>query len=453
MRGRAPSASVRVDVDTRGRPVEELDAPEALPVEALETGGIITRSSLQRGRSLAPGIQKSAFYWRDVVHGPPPRRAEKGDCVHVTWHSADDSGDVRLSFTSLVHVDPGMDKDSAHDDIIQVEERVYVQRRLLQEFIDRERAFTDRVALRMRSRLAQSMVTQRRYANTLTWAWAVTTMLVLIRFQAKAGTAVIRGFRSVMRGLVALPDAILTHTERASIHLGSRSGRRWLKRAIRDPTVATPQEKAGVLVWLVFATTAWLLVIAALFATVLSPWDTFFKAELGDFFFGLGNAVGIPLPPSETFFVARSLQMGTLLGTLTAGFFVGAIGLVLGKMLGSWMLYLMGDSLFDTLNKKSGPRVKKGLAWLQRSASKRGFLYATIISAIPAAPDPLIIPFAVSGMRFRSYMFAIALGTVVKFALLAWLIVSIGAQDVSCFMAHPFRNMGLGDPLDPITCT
>lgn len=439
---RAPCS--RVQAGGAERRIEVVASEDARSLPEIDRGGIVARCAVTRGRTLAPGIQKTPYYWRDVVHGPPPRRRERGDCTHITFHGSDDSGDVRLSFGTLVRVDPGMSKDSALDDIIHVEERLYVQRRLLQEFIDRERNFTDKVALRMRSRLAHSMVKQRRYANRVEQAWMASALIGWIRFQARAGNASIRGFRAFMRGLVALPDAILTQTERASVHLASKSGRRWLKRAIRDPTAATPQEKAGVLVWLAFATTAWVLVIAALFATVLSRWDAFFQAELGDFFLALGNAVGVPLPPSETAYVARLIEMAEIFGRLAPAILIAAVGVMAGKILGSWMLYLMGDSLFDGLNKKSGPKLKRALHALQRSATKRGFLYVTIISAIPAAPDPLIIPFAVSGMKFRSYMWAIAFGTILKFAILAGLIVWIGADRVGAFMEHPFRTMGIG---------
>lgn len=405
-------------------------------------GGIVARPSIARGRNMSPGIQQAQYYWRDVVHGPPPRRRERGTCLHVTWHGSDDSGDVRISFTTIVRVDSGVDKESVWDDIIHVEERTNVQRRLLQEMIDRERHFTDRVCLRMRSRLAQSMVDQRRRANDIETPWVATMVLGWIRFQAKAGTLTIKVFRGFMRALVAVPDAILTQTERASIHLASKSGRRWLKRAIRDPAAATPQEKAGVLVWLIVATTVWVLLAAVLFATFLSAYDDYFKGVFKDFLFAIGNAVGIPLPPAETFYIQSTIDYSAILG-LTGAFVLAGLGLLIGKTLGSWMIYLMGDSLYDTLNKKSGPKIKKALAWLQRSAAKSGFAWVAMLCAVPALPDPLIIPFAVSGMKFRSYMIAVVFGTIVKFAILAGLILWIGPDRVAGFMAHPFKSMGL----------
>lgn len=413
-----------------------LNVPDEIPVLALDKGGIVARCSVARGRSLAPGVQKSPFYWRDVVHGPPPRRRAKGDCLHVTFHGTDDSGDVRLAFTTLVRVDPGMDKAAVDDDIVHVEERVYVQRRVLQELIDRERSFTDRIALRMRSRLAHSLVTQRRAANGIELAWMMTLALFMIRVQAKVGNATIRGFRGSMRALVAIPDAILVQTERASIHLGSSAGRRRLKRAIHDPASATFPEKIGVLVWLSFATAAWILLLSLVFATVLQRWDAIFAPLLLDFVSSIAGTVGLPIP-AEPIYIARAVAFGGALGA----FLLAGIGLLAGKMIGSWMLYLLGDSLFDSIRKKSGPRMKATTAWLQRNANKFGFLILLAVNAIPLAPDALIIIFAVSGMRFRSYMISIAVGSILKFVILAGLILWVGPDTVQAFLAHPIATM------------
>lgn len=415
------------------------DGATEVPITIQERGGssLVSRCAVARGRAMAPGLHKSSFFWRDIVHGPPPRRREKGDGLHVTWHGTDDSGDVRLAFTTIVRVDPGLDKESVDDDIIHVEERTYVQRRVLQEFIDRERAFSDRVALRLGSRLAGSLARQRHRQGALTVAWVASLLLVWIKVQAKLGNGSIKAFRGLMRALVVVPDALLTHTERASLHLASASGRRWLRKAIRDPASATPQEKAGVLVWLAFSSAATVLVVAALFATALRRWDAYFGAQLVDFLNALANALAVPaLPPSETNYLLRALEVG---------FVVGAIGVFLGKMLGSWMLYLMGDSLGDTLEKKSGPRMRRALEWLRRNTrGAKGSALLFFASALPAVSDFATIPFAVSGMRFRSYLWAIALGTIVKFGAMAALILYIGPDTVKAFVDHPFRSMGIG---------
>lgn len=397
-------------------------------------GGIIARCSLARGRSLSPGIQQAPFYWRDVVHGPPPRRRARGDSLHITFHGTDDSGDVRLAFTTVVRVDPGMDKDSPNDDIIHVEERLNVQRRLLQEFIDRERAFSDRLALRMRSRLAHSLVAQRRRASALKIAWLATLALALIRLQARIGNAAIRGVRATLRGLVALPDVVLTHWENASIHLASRSGRRTLGMAFRDPRNATPQEKTLVLALVAFGLVGVVLVLNTVSTTAFPPdWALAYRRVLAEFTASLLSVLALPIP-AEPILIASTLAIGAVLA------FTGPF---LGKMVGSWMLYLLGDSLFDAIEKKTSksPRMKRVVAFLQRNADRWGFAMLVVINAVPLMPDLLVYVFAVSGMRFRTFMLGIGVGTAIKFIGIIIGVHLIGPDAVAAFFTHPIQTI------------
>ena len=396
-------------------------------------GGLIARCAVARGRTMSPGIQQAAYYWRDVVHGPPPRRRAKGDCLQVTFHGTDDSGDVRIGFTTIVRVDPGMDKDSADDDIIHIEERVNVQRRALQELIDRERAFTDRMCLRMRSRLAHRLVAQRRLAQTIRIVWLASMVLALTRVQAKVGTSFIRGFRALMRGLVAWPDAFLTHTTNAGIHLGSRYGRKLLRKAIRDPASATPQEKTLALVVGSFTLAVGIL----LFDFALIVFDfPFFDAVRHietDFLKSLGSVLALPIPV-EILLITSIFAVGATLAF---------VGLFLGKVVGSWMLYLLGDSLYDSIEKRTRtrPRMRRSVEWLQSSANRFGFLMLLIINAIPFIPDLLIIIFAVSGMRFRSYFWGIALGTALKFLAIIAAVSFVGPETARAFFEHPIQTL------------
>lgn len=410
----------------------DIVVPEDAEAPAFDRGGIVARCGLSRGRTLSPGIQRTPYYWRDVVHGPPPRRRLRGDCSQVSFHGTDDSGDVRLAFGTIIRVDPGADPEATDDDIIHVEERLYVQRRLLQEWIDRERAFSDRMALRMRARLAHSMVSQRRAANRLQYAWTAAVFIALIRFQAKAGTASIRAWRGFMRSIIAIPDFVLTHTERVSIRLASRTGRRTLKQAVRDPASATPQEKSALLVVMAFGIVAAVLLLNTAFAiTFLARWGHGYQVFLRDFVASVLGTIALPIP-AEIFFVASIVAVG---------FVFGGLGLFVGKMVGAWMLYLLGDSLFDTLNKKSGPKMRATIGWVQRNANRYGFATLLALNAIPLAPDALIIVFAVSGMRFRSFMLSIAFGTIIKFTILALLIAFVGPEAVQTFMEHPIQTM------------
>lgn len=396
-------------------------------------GGVVARSSLARGRTMSPGIQQAPFYWRDVVHGPPPRRRWRGDSVHITLHGTDDSGDVRLGFTTMIRVDPGLDKDSTHDDIIHVEERVNVQRRLLQEFIDRERAFSDHLALRLRSRLAHNLVAQRRRANTIQIAWMATLAIALIRLQARVGTWGIRALRKGMRSLVTVPDIVLTHWENASVHLASRSGRRTLKTAFMDPRDASPQEKTLVLVLVSFGLVGAVLLANTVFTTFFPSALGMYRVGLGDFTASLLSVLALPLPV-EGFLIAHTITVGAL---------VAFSGLFLGKMVGSWMLYLLGDSLFDAIEKKTAksPRMKRLVDRMQNGADRYGFLMLVVINGVPLMPDVLVYVFALSGMRFRTFMLGIAAGTALKYIGIILAVHFIGPEVVQAFFEHPVQTI------------
>lgn len=405
---------------------------EVAPDDGL-LGSIVTQCSVARGRTMSPGIQQAPFYWRDVVDGPPPRRRWRGDCVQVTLHGMDDTGEVRIGFTTMVRVDPGMDKDSYLDDIVHVEERINVQRRLLQEFIDRERALSDRLALRMRSRLAHTLMAQRRRVNAIQTAWLASFFLVLIRLQARVGDAGIRGIRAGLRSLVAVPDMVLTHGENARIHLASRSGRRTLRTAFGDPRNASPEEKTLVLVVLAFGLVASVLVLNTVFTTVFPQGAPAYRDALADFTASLLSVLALPIP-AEPILIGRTIAVGAVLAFT---------GLFLGKLVGSWMLYLLGDSLFDAIEKKTAksPRMRRAIGVMQRNADRWGFLMLVIINSVPLMPDLLVYVFAVSGMRFRTFMLGVGVGTALKFIGIIIGVQLIGPDVVSAFFAHPIQTL------------
>lgn len=401
---------------------------------ASEHGGLVTRCSLTRGRNLSPGLQRGPWYWRDVVHGPPPRRRIRGDAIHVTFHGLADDPDVRLGFTTVVRVDPGVHADDPADDIIHVEERLNLQRRVLHELVERERAFSDRLALRWRSRLAHGLASQRRFANARKTAWVAAALLALVRLQAKIGHAVIRGTRAFLRSLVAIPDAILSHGETASVHLASQTGRARLRRALVDPAAATPIEKSVVLVLVAFSLLGIVLLLNTLFAAVFVDQARVYQGVLADFTSSLLSTIALPIP-AEPILILHGGQVG---------FAIVFAGLFLGKMVGSWILYLMGDSLNDGIQKKTAksPRMERMVSWMQRNADKWGFWLLVPINAIPFLPDLLVLVFAVSGMRFRGFMGGIALGTILKFSAIIAGVYWLGPERIQAFLDNPIQSLG-----------
>lgn len=384
-----------------------------------------TSSSLVRGSAPRPGIRSPAYVWRDVVHSPPPRKRGRGTASHTTYHFTEIAPDVRISLVTQVRVDPGRDVESPNDDVIQVDERICVQRRALQELIDREKAFSDRLAARWRGALTKGLVSQRRAANTLRWRWLLATALFLLRMEAKVGFAAIRGTRGFLRSLVAVPDTILAKGASAQTRLASRANRRSMWRAVLDPTEASNEEKGALIVVLGIAIVGLVLLTSQVivFFPGIAPYYTAF---IVDAVVSFTSAVALPIP-IEPVVLNRFLAQGPVMAF---------VGVFFGKMVGSWILFLVGDSLHDILEHQTGkrPRVKRVVDWMQARADKAGFWLLMLVCGLPFVPDLLVIAFAVSGMRFRPYMSGIAIGSAIKYGGFVLAFVLIGPEAVTSWM-------------------
>lgn len=381
---------------------------------------VVVTCSLTRGKTPNPGIHPTPFIWRDVVSRPPPRKRSRAG-THVTYHLTEQAPDVRLSFVTHVRVEPGDDIISAHDDVINVEERVYIQRRVLHELIDREKAFSDKLAVRWRSRLGHGLARQRRAVNRVALAWLVTLLSWFIRVEAKVGFAFIRGTRAFLRALVHGPDALLTRTGSAQRHLSDRMGRRHIFRHLTDPSSASNEEKGVLFLLTAGIIVGTVLLLNTLFALVLDAYAPTYRSVLGNAAYNIGN-VFIPLPvPPEVLIVLEDERLYSL-----------TLGLFLGKVLGSWLLFLVGDSAHDTLAKQTAksPRLAKVVEWLKAKANSSGFILLFLLSFIPFLPDTLVLAFAVSGMRFKPFIWGIALGTLAKYAAIVIALFIVGPEVV-----------------------
>lgn len=380
-------------------------------------------ATLTRGKSPDPGIHPASFVWRDVVSRPPPRKKARAG-THVTYHLTEQGHDVRVSFVTHVRVDPGENVNSALDDVIQVEERLYVQRRALQELIDRERLFSDRLALRWRNRLGRGLATQRRAVNRVKLAWVIATAIWFIRLEAKVGFAMIRGTRAFLRGLVHGPDVLITRTMSARRHLASRLGRRNIFRHLRDPSLASNEEKGVLILMMSAIILSTVLLLNSVFALALPKLAEYYSSILFDAGYSIAN-VFLPLPlPPEIILIGTALSIGPVLGWT---------GLFAGKIMGSWVLYLVGDSLHDSLERQTAgrPRLTRVVDWIKRSANKNGFWLLFVLSVVPFLPDTLVLAFAVSGMRFKPYLRGLALGTLVKYLAIVTALVLVGPDTVN----------------------
>lgn len=340
---------------------------------------------------------------------------------------------MQVSYSTILRVDPGADMESPLDDVVHVEERVTVQRRALHEMIDRQHAFVDRVTLAWRARLAARHARHRRALLGVRVRWLAAALLWLVQAEARAWNAVWEATRRALLAPVHVPDRLLTRSRTAALHLQTRSGRRSLRMAVVDPGNATPQEKSIVLLLAVGFLLFFVLVASNFVALAFTGAAEAYQRLVGDFTAAVLSVLALPIP----------LEPLLILSVLALGPVLGATGLLLGKVVGSWMLYLLGDTLFDEVERKTAgrPRVKRVTDWMRAKADKSGFWLLAVINAVPFVPDLLVYVFAVSGMRYRGYLGGILVGTLLKFGAIILGVHFVGPDRVQEVLDHPLRAL------------
>lgn len=392
-------------------------------------GEVTSVTSLAKGKPPAQGIQPHPFVWPNLLDGAPPRRRTQGEGAHATYHGMEPADDVRITYTTIVTVDPGADPESPHDDDVRIDVRVSVQRRPLQELIDWQREAADQWASRRRANLAQRLVRQRQLANRLKAKPAIRAAIGLIRLQAKVGYAGIRWTRAITRSAVELPDKLVTRTQTAATHLSDRFGRRAVLAGLRDPSTLTNEQKGVVFFMSLALLVGTLLLLGNVFTLFYPGGAPVYARMVADGAASVLSILALPIP-SEAVLLATSLTYGP---------FVAFAGSFIGKMVGVWLLYFMGDSLFDTITRatEKRPRLARAVDWIHANANRYGFGLLILVNGIPFVPDVLLYAFALSGMRYRDYMAGIALGTGLKFIALLVSVHLLGPDRVMDFLLNP----------------
>lgn len=387
---------------------------------------LVATSSVQRGRIPPQGVQEMPYHWPDVVEAPEPPRRGHGEGAYAVYHQTETGGDVRVSHTTLVQVDR-----EGGVETVRVDSLATVQRRAFLELMDRERAFSERLASRWRERLGRRLAAQRAAARRLRSPRLSRVVSRIIRVEARAGNAVIGLVRRVLRGIVTAPDALVSSVIRARTHVGGREGRRSLRAGLTDPASLSAEQK-GVLLFLTMSLALLVVLLGgSVFSLILPWWAGEYQRVVGDATAAFLGAVALPLP-TEPFIIATTLAEGPALG------FLGAFA---GKMLGVYVLYLFGDALHDKVESATAgkPRMQRVVAWIRVNADRHGFLLLVLVNAVPLFPDLFLYAFALSGMGFRRYMAGIALGTAIKFGGIIAGVLLVGPERVGEILANPFQ--------------
>lgn len=390
-------------------------------------------TSIEYGARPEPGMQRALYLWRDVLDGDAPARAKYGEGAYAVYHSIDIDESVRITHQTLVHVRATRRRKAGGEEEhrIVADARVSVQKRALLEVMDEVRQFADQRAARQREALARKLAKRRSAAlqqNRLSRRVA----FARIRGRARMSNSLIRTQRRVLRGLVEVPDSIISGALRVESHLSTRLGRQDLAVGLADSRKLTQDQRSALLFLTAVGLLAGVLLASLAVALVVPEYATVYRRLLQDAGTQFVGLFGLPIP-IELPFIFSLAAMGPALAF--TGFF-------LGKMIGAWVLYLLGDSVRHHLEKKSkakGQGPPKLLTWMESKGQKYGFVLLILDNALPLAPDQLMLVLAVTGMRLRSWMWGIAIGSAIKYGALIAGYYYFGPEFVEGFFSRPWE--------------
>lgn len=250
------------------------------------------------------------------------------------------------------------------------------------------------------------------YWTLLAVPYAVLLGLVWIQNRIYAG--LIRSERLFARGVVVLPSTLQTGYAATVTELRRKQGVRGLRRAILEEGYLTPERRQALLfLAAVIGLGAW--VLSELLLRLLDPNVLPFKHHF-DLLFIYGFATRLFLPtPLELLLPSGADVLGASMAVFVAA---------LGSLVGTWVLYLVGDKANQGLDKffDRWPWTRKAWSWVERNAERFGYALMGGLLAIPFAPDSLTALFAVLGLRLRWFLATAFAATILRLTifLLLW---------------------------------
>jgi hypothetical protein len=334
------------------------------------------------------------------------------------YHAIEVDADVRITYQTVVRAKRS--QGSLH---LLLDARTSVQKRALLEVMDQVRQGADHAARKKREALARKL--SRRRANVLRWPRGLRRAgFALVRAEARLGTGLINAQRNLLRSAVEVPDALFSSALRVESQLGTHLGRRSLWEGIKDPSGLDAEQRSVVLVLTAALVLFGVLLLNSIFALAFPEYATTWRTLLIFAAHQFAGVFGFPLPVELDLITSAAQGLG-------AGLLAYA-GLFAGKLLGVWVLYLLGDTLHGKLehHTKGKPRAERMVDWLRSNAAKYGFLILLVDNAVPLMPDQVLLVFAVTGMRFRSWMWGIGLGTALKFTIILAGVFIVGPERI-----------------------
>lgn len=408
------------DTEEPSRPSPSDGEPAGAPGEPGETplapSEIRVRSSFLRGNPPHSGSRPSPYRWTDVLGSENPDPATRSLGAYVVYHGLEVDGEVRVAFATRLDVFPSNDPAAPAEDAVVVDERVSVHKRWILRSLEETRqrfrsAHTRwrRVAQRhapeegrpLRARIADPFV--RAVAIPAAWIYAM------------------------LLALTELPDRVLTAGLQMHAILRSHLGRRSVWESLWEPRALTVAQRTTTVGVVAVAMGLAVLVLNSIFALGFPEFAGVYRYSLG---LALTMTAGV-------LFLPVVVEPMLIVSTLAVGPIPAITGMMIGKILGAWILYLVGVTLNETVRDwTSGrPKVKETVEWMTETADKYAFRLLTLGNLAPFVSGFFLYVYAVAGVRFRDWIAGVTLGTLARFVIIVALIYLLGPDVVSAWLA------------------
>lgn len=399
---------------------EEPGAAEGDPgSEPLAPSEIRVRSTFERGNPPHSGPRPSPFRWTDVVGSEHPDPSTRSLGAYVVYHGLEVDAEVRIAFATRLDIYPSDDPGSPAEDAVVVDEQVSVHKRWVLRSLDG-----------LRQRLRASRTRWRRIAKRHAPGEDRSIGQRIVGPFARGFALVVASIVGGLLRLCELPDRILTAGLEMQAVLWSHLGRRSVWESLWEPRELTVGQRTTTVGVVAVAMGLVVLILNSVFALGFPEFAGVYRYALG---LALTMTAGV-------LFLPVVVEPMLVVSTLAVGPVAAIVGMLVGKVVGSWLLYLIGVTLNETVRDwtEDRPRVRRAVDWMTETADENAFKVLTVGNLAPFVSGFFLYVYAVAGVRFRDWIGGITLGTLARFVIIVVAIYVIGPAEVERFLTAPF---------------
>lgn len=386
---------------------------------------ILVRSSIIRDDPPASGPRPSPYRWTGVVETDSPDTRTRSVGAYVVYHEMEVDPRVRVAHTTRVDVFPDDDGEPPHDGSVLVEAQISVHKQGLLKSVDKAREST-----RSKRNHWRRVVEER---SDPTRGEEPGPGRVRLAARKVADTPV-RGFARIAAAfwaavtvLLEIPNRIFAHSLEAYAVLHSHLGRRGVLEGLTNPRDSTVTQR-GVTVFVVgVAGLLFVLLLNSMFALIFPAYAAVYRYTLGLSMSMVSGVLFFPVVV-EPLLVFAMLAVGPV---------PAFTGLLIGKLVGAWILYLIGVSLVDTVREwaELSKKVDESIDWMMETADDYAFPLLFVGNLAPFVSGFFLYVYAVAGVRFRDWVAGVGLGTALRFGIIILAVVIVGPDAVSAWLS------------------